>query len=195
MKKNNLLVEIYFCSELKKGAQYLLREYPQHENLWQDLLSDTIIEVFSKDEKKLFELHSRNKLKAYIYFSMRNIIYKGVASKSFRNYGLNNDYTNYKEFENNHEEDEVETLSITKKEIKETEKLFGCVTKLNVQFMREIDKADNNKKNNYEDWESAQITKLYYEFKSFRKVSKATGIGFQQVRNQVIKFSNKLNNK
>ena len=195
MNRDNLYIDLYFSKELKSGAKYLLREFPNQENLWEDLLSDTIIEVFKKKDSELFELNSRNKLKAYIYFSMRNIIYKGVASKSFRNYGLNNEYTNYIEFENNHEDEEIETISITKKEVKETEKLFGCVTKLNVQFMREIDKADNNKKNNYEDWESAQITKLYYEFKSFRKVSKATGIGFQQVRNQVIKFSNKLNTK
>jgi hypothetical protein len=195
VNRDNLYIDLYFSKELKSGAKYLLREFPNQENLWEDLLSDTIIEVFKKKDSELFELNSRNKLKAYIYFSMRNIIYKGVASKSFRNYGLNNEYTNYIEFENNQEDEEIETLPITKKEVIETEKLFGCVTKLNVQFMREIDKADNNKKNNYEDWESAQITKLYYEFKSFRKVSKATGIGFQQVRNQVIKFSNKLNTK
>lgn len=194
MTRSELYTHYYFSTELKKASEYLLREYPNHQSIAQDLLSDSLIEVFKKTDSQLNDLHERGKLKSYIFLCMRNVIYNGNYSKSFRDYGLNSVYGN-DQSQIESVESEIETLEITKDEHEFSKQLFGCTTDLNVRFMREIEKADNNKANDIDTWEAAQICKLYFEFKSFRKVSKATGIGREQINRCIKKFTSILTNE
>lgn len=213
MTRNEILTEMYFSEELKEGALYLLREYRDKKALSEDLLSDTVIKVFDEPTDKIFDLHSRGKLQSYIYFSMRNAIEMERRSGKFGSYGGNSvDTTRYQQndedgswnkfyFDGDVEiiskaiSEEIEPLEITKDEKEYSEDLFGCTTKLNVQFMRAIEKADNNKANDIEGWECAQIAKLYFEFKSYRRVAKATGIPHQKIAERVTKFIKSVTEK
>jgi len=196
LTRDELYKQVYFSNELRKGAKYLLREFPSYSELHEDLLSDSILEVFKKTDEQLIDLHERNKLHAYIYFSMRNVIYKGANSRTFRNYGLENNISNEFDFDVLESDSvDIDSVEITKDEHEYSEKLFGCTTKLNIQFMRQIEIADSNKESDIAKWESAQVAKLYFEFKSYRKIVKATGMGYQYLREQMQKFMSNITDK
>ena len=194
MTRDAILSEMYFSEELKRGAKYLLRNHRDGAELSKDLLSDCIIKVFKKPDNEINDLYSRKKLTAFIYFSMLNAIRMEIRSGKFGDYGINKDEYNLY-WHDEKEETKSIAIEITHDELEYSEKIFGCASELNVKFMREIEKADSCKITNPEMWEAAQLTKLYFEFKSHRKISQVTGISRSIVTDTIKRFTNSIERK
>jgi hypothetical protein len=203
-ERGDVWVELYFSQELQRGARHLL----PNGDLWQDLLSDAIIDVMT-NRTDVDYLRSIGKLPAMVFMYMRSMAVRhrskwrvamgSMESDSFAGVDLEFSGNGGDEIFtgplNGWAEDrgaaieDREAEPVTNDEIQYANRIFGGTTAGNVRLMRAIDEADKNKEGNEKRWEQAQFAKLYLELGSYRKVQDATGVGYQQVRSRVKEFA------
>lgn len=172
--------EMYFHKDLQKAAKYFAKE------LWEDLLSDSLIRVFEKSDSELREIKS---MKDFVFMAMRNLAYSKSWWLKYNTEGTAD------EIEIAQEETPDNSVEVTKDEVEYAQKIFKNVTPESVLLMRKLDEADKAKLTNYKLWKGAQYVKLYIDPEfggSLRKVQQTTGIGYRQVSTGIKDFTSTL---
>lgn len=198
--------ELYYSKELRKAARFLIPA----GDMWEDLLSDAILKVFEKSDEEIFAIQ---RPVDFVFLTMRNMAYR-PNEKWMRQFGsmeshgvFDREHVHVAEGEHDgifvdfgnrdlmDSDSDYEVLDITTDEKKHSERIFGGVSAGSVALMRALDQADGLKMVDRSRWEQAQMTKMYLDFGSYRKVEKATGICYQQVRTHVKNFTSSITDK
>lgn len=188
MLRDKLWMDLYQSPDLIKAAKFLTN----NSDLWQDLLTDSLIKFFEKSDSELFEIKVP---KNFVFFIMRNYVYgKAWKGKYITNAESSDECLSMLI----HTDADFDPIEITEDEAISSDRIFSRVTHESILLMRKIDEADNSKLTNRKFWNAAQYMKLYIDPEyggSLRKVENSTGIGHQQVRNQINYFTSTLMDK
>ena len=158
MTNNEMITEVLKDGDLKRGCKTLIKD----TSLADDIFNDVMYKMLTRDSKKNYDLYKRDKLKGYIFISIRNTYldcFKGnnkYSAKSDIDISSSDLYSEYNE-------------SILKKLNKRNDNSQSEETHRRIKNIDDILQDPKYWKNIYESYHKV-IFEMYYKLNSFNMI-------------------------